>query len=296
MTLDGTIERREDGSVLVTVLNEPWSKNVPGVSCLNPDAPESQRQYQKAFHVKPIYLPGEYDRAIAEKISSPDNFVVSMNGYSRITDEQCIRYGIQQGAYEEACRALMSHTIGHLKKKFTGAHLRLIHGAADLGVDKAIQEVADEYNIVPLGFSCPRYMLYVNDDQTPVYVGTNQDDYSDKFIQSLDLLITTGGREVTLQHDVLAACVYNKRIHFVDILNSLSSTGGVPATVTGPDGKLRVDNAAAAMGRNVSFFSRHNATAMVPRSGDLWDAIFENVSSIATEVCRLKMSPKRKFR
>ncbi len=296
MTDDGTIERKADGSVLVTVLNEPYSLNLPGVRCLNPDAPEAERQYQKEFRSKPIYLPSEYDLAVAERVAFQDNFVVSMNGYSRITAEQSVRYGIQEGAYEEACRALLTHIIEHLKNRFSGANLHLIHGASDMGVDRAIQDGANEHNLVPLGFSCPRYMLYVKDDYTPVYVGSDKEEYSERFIQTLDLLIATGGREQALQHDVLAACVHNKRIHFVDVLNSLSSTGGVPATVMGPDGKLRVDNAAAAMGRNVSFFSRNDAAMLAPRSGDLWDAIFDNVSTVATETCRLKMSPQRKFR
>lgn len=296
MTTDGTIERQADGSVLVTVINEPSSLNLEGVTCLNPTAPDAEKQYQKAFHRKPIYLPGEYAPAVAERITFPDNFVVSMNGYSRITDGQCTRYGVQQGAYEEACRALLSQVVKHLRQKFTGADLRLIHGASNMGIDKAIQDVADEYNLLPLGFSCPRYMLYVKDDHIPVYVGSDRAEYADRYIRTLDLLITTGGREQALQHDVLAACVYNKRIHFVDVLNSLSSTGGVPATVISPDGRVRVDNAAAAMGRNVSFFARHEAVPLASREGDVWDAIFHNVSTVAAEVCRLKMSPGRKFR
>ncbi len=295
MIADGTIEKKGNGSTLVTALNEPWSLEEEGVKCINPEVSEDKRQYQKEFYNKPVYLPDEYKTAITERIEYPDNFIVSMNGYSRITDEQCTKYGIQGGAYEEACKALMSQLIKNLRRKFTGAELRLIHGASNMGVDRAIQNVSDEHNIVPLGFSCPRYMLYVKDDNVPVYVGYNRDDYSDKYIRTLDLLIATGGREQALQHDVLAACIYNKRIHFIDVLNSLSSTGGVPATVIESDGRIRVDNAAAAMGRNISFFARHDAAMLAPKNGDLWDAIFDNVNSIATEVCRLKMSPKRKF-
>lgn len=296
MDSEGTIERKANGSFVVTVLNAPASLEQRGVTCINSDAPENERLYQKTFVKKPIYLPADYENAVKDYVVYPDNFVISMNGYSKISDDQCVRYGIQKGAYEEACRALMSRTIGRLRDKFSGASLRLIHGASDLGVDRAVQFVADEFNIVPLGFSCPRFMLYVNDDLTPVYVAPTKDEYADRYIQTLDLLIATGGREHALQHDVLAACVYNKRIHFIDVLNSLSSTGGVPATICGADGRLKVDNAAAAMGRNISFFTRHDGITLAKSNGDLWDAIFDNVEAAAIEACRQKMSPERKFR
>lgn len=60
-------------------------------------------------------------------------------------------------------------------------------------------------------------------------------------------------------------------------------------------GKTRLDNAAAAMGKNISFFSRDDAIARTPSGGDKWDAIFDNIASVATDVCRRKMSPLRKF-
>jgi hypothetical protein len=56
-----------------------------------------------------------------------------------------------------------------------------------------------------------------------------------------------------------------------------------------------LDNAAAAFGRNISFFNRDNALAQIPANGDRWDAIFNNINSVATEVCRSKMSPARMF-
>lgn len=291
----GKIERIPSGEVIVSVKGPHWSQE-DGIVCINPDDPEEERIHQKTFRIKPIYLPTEYDRAISERIYHPDNFVFSMNGYSQIKDEQCVRYGIQQGAYEAACAAIMRETILHLREKFTGAHLRLIHGASNTGVDWAIEKSAEEFNLVPLGFSCPEFMLYVKDDDTPVFVAAMKDDYANYFIRSLDLLITTGGREHALQHDVLAACIYGKRIHFVDVLNSLSSTGGIPATIIDGKGGFKVDNAAAAFGRNISFFNRDDSVIATPEGGDRWDAIFNNVLSVATGVCRQKMSPTRKFK
>ncbi|MFH1174574.1 MAG: hypothetical protein V1725_05535 [archaeon] len=296
MDANGTIERQPNGTTLVTVLGETWSKDVPGVTCLNPSDPEPNRVYQKAFSQKQIYLPSEYDKAISEHIAHPDNFVLSMNGYSRLSKDQLNKWGIdQEGAYEEACRALLSHAIKHLKTKFTGAQLKLIHGASDMGIDKSIQQVADEYNITPLGFSCPRFMLYVNDDNIPVYCAESSDDYADKYIKTLDLLIATGGREQAFKHDVLAAVLYQKRIHFVDVLNHLSKTAAVPAVSIDANGNRRVENAAAAMGSYVSFFNLNDSMRQRVEGEDIWDTMFRNIEGVTTEVCRKKMSPARKF-
>lgn len=295
---DGIIKRdKQTGNTVITVVNEPWSLDFSGVTCLNPEDPEHKRKYQKVFAKKPIYFRHEYDRLLAERFSQKDNFVVSMSGYSKITEEQRQRYGVQEKEYEVACCASLRNILRHLRSKFTGAHLQLTYGASDVGVDWSIEEVAREFNIVPVGFSCPRFMLYVKDDGIPVFVANNSEEYGDYFIRTLDLLIVTGGRAHALQHDVLASCIYNKRLHFVDVLNILSRTGGVAATVQKPDGRIEVENAAAAMGRNISFFGLEEAitTLRTVGVGDKWDAVFANINTVATDVCRRKMSPERKF-
>lgn len=290
---DGIIFRQE-GNTVVQVLGSEGSLKY-GAICINPDAPQEDRIYQKTFYKKPVYLPNEYDSFVKEHLSFPDNFVLTMNGYSYMGEEHLLRYGIKDGEYEAACEAILKNAIKHLRMKFDGARLQITYGASDMGVDMAIENIARYFNIDLLGFSCPEYMLYVKDDEIPVFVAANSDDYADYYIRSSDLLITTGGRKQALEHDVLATCIYNKRVHFVDVLNSLSSTGGVPATIKGKDGKINVDNAAAAFGRNISFYNRDNALAQAPVNGDKWDAIFNNINSVATEVCRSKMSPARMF-
>jgi hypothetical protein len=296
--LDGVIERKSGGVVVVTALNEPWSLNFEGVTCVNPDAPEEERVYQKTFHNqrKRIYMPGEYERAIKEIMPGDNVFAFSLNGYSRITPEQCLRYGIKEKDYREACKSITNSVITHLKRKFRGAQLVIPYGGSDTEIDRALSEVAKQRKIPLIGFSCPRYMLYAKDDNTPVYVAPDREEYANRYIQTLDLLISTGGREQTLTHDVLAACLYGKRIHFVDVLNSISSTGGVPATIVESDGRVRVDNAAAAMGRNLSFFSRGDAIYSTPKEGDLWDAILANIKGVATGVYRQKMPARYKFK
>ncbi|MFA6588601.1 MAG: hypothetical protein WCT08_06080 [Patescibacteria group bacterium] len=291
---DGKVYRTQEGTV-IEVIGETYANGLPGVICLNPEAPEGERIYRKVFTTKRIYLPEEYGLAVKEHVEHPDNFIISMNGYSRISPAQCQQYGVFPGEYEQACAAIIREAISHLRLKFKGAQLRLIYGASDLGVDMAIESVARDFNLYPLGFSCPRYMMYVKDDDMPVYVAVNSDAYADLYIKTLDLLIATGGREQALKHDILAACLYGKRIHFVDVLGCLSRNGGVPATVSNADGTVRVENAPAAFGRYVSFFSRDDGVLQTPPGGDKWDALFLNIQSVATAVCRNKMSPARMF-
>lgn len=293
--MDGRLYRKK-GKVIVEVLNEPWSLDFPGVKCLNPKAPEPERIYQKIFLVKPIFFPDQLDEAMAKYIDYPDNFVLSMNGYSLIDNERLLRYNLKKGAYENACMAILKNGIKFLRQKFMANQLRLTYGSSKTGVDLAIETVATKFNIMPLGFSCPRFLLYVEDNKIPVFVANNADQYGDLFIKSIDALIATGGRAHALKHDVYASCIYDKRIHFIDVLNLLSKSGtGVPATVRKSDGEVIVENAAAAFGSNISFFNTRMALEQAPRNGDVWDAVFANVSSVLTEVYRDKVSAERMF-
>jgi hypothetical protein len=293
---DGLVYR--DGeTVVVEILKDLKIKDLPpGVICVNPREPRDRRILRKVFRRKKIYLPGEYDLAVANHISRPGSTVISMNGYSSLKLPDLIQYGVKPGAYEAACKAVLRAVLRHLRAEFPAAVLQIVDGASDMGVDQAIAEVAVEFGIPTLGFSCPGFMIYVPDDDRPVYVGESKDAYGDCFIRSLDLLITTGGRGQALKHDIFAACLYGKKIHFVDLMGMLSSNGGVPATVTKPDGRVVVENAAAAFGNNISFFSNHAAIALAPQHGDKWDALFGNVEGVATQVCRSRMSPEHMFR
>ena len=165
-----------------------------------------------------------------------------------------------------------------------------------MGIDLAIERVAKgEFGLTPLGFSCPEFLPYVPDDDTPVYVAKNKAAYADAYIRSLDLLITTGGRMHALEHDTLASCIYDKRVHFVDVPNMLSSVG-VPARIVNPDGTVIIENAAAAFGRNISFSESHKVGNDAPVDSDKWDQLFRQVAGIATEVARKVLSPEFMFK
>ena len=293
---DGRIWREDgNGNVIVEVMNEPYALDY-GAECINPEAPESERIYRKVFTKKKIFLPDEYQQAVSALRSNPADFVLSMNGFSRLTKEWLEKYGIKEGAYEQACIAIMKKVIDKLRKEFPGARQHLTYGASNMGVDWAIEKVASDprYNLDLLGFSCPRYMLYVEDKSThDVYVAPNKDIYADRYIESLDFLVSTGGREQALKHDIMAVCLFQKRIHFVDVLNLLSNNN-VPAVIV-EGGETKIENAPAAFEHNISSSSARDVIAITSVNGNKWDSLFDHVTMIAMEACRNKMPAEKMF-
>ena len=239
---DGLICRMPDGSH-VAYSWEGFDLTEYGAEVVSKNG--SKTLYRKRFVEKRIYLPHEKGDALENHLyHMPDPFIVSMNGYSTINEATRKRYGIDKGAYEAACKALLLTIIKHIRSKFEGVNMILTDGASEMGVDLAILNTGDRLGMQTLGFSCPEFMMYVKDDKRAVFVSASKHDYAENYIQPLHLLITTGGREHALQHDVFAACVYGVRIHFVDMLSAVA-TVPIPATVPGVDGTRKVENACA---------------------------------------------------
>lgn len=286
--------RRIDTSVVVQTRPGHELKE-PGVVCINPDADQSERIYKKTFVKKPIFLPDQWDEAMNKYVRGPNVMVFAMTGYSNLGDDWHTKYRVKKGSYFSSCAELFKHTISSTRR-FQAADARVIHGASHMGIDGIADTVAKkEFGLMPLGFSCPEFMMYVDDDETPVYVAKDKPEYSDYFVRSLDLLIVTGGREHSLNHDILASCKYDKRIHFVDIPNMLSPVG-VPARIVLPNGQVRIENAAAAFGTNISSFRKIDSQVHAPADGDEWDALFKSMSGVATEVARKVLPAELMFK
>lgn len=275
---------RDNGGVFV-VESEPdaFLAKVPGVEVSS----ETGRCY-KQFRKKRIYLPGDLERAVFENLGGHDVLRVGMNGYSRLNAEQCATWGVKQGAYEHATASLLEAVIRKVQDSFRGIDVRLLHGASNMGVDASILKVATKLNLTNLGFSCPAFMFFVEDDDIPVYVAANQPAYADAFAKSLDLLIAANGRAQALQHDLMAALQYGKEVVLVNVLRTISTTGGPPAI--GPDGKIEdaVD----------AFLIRVHAVGQrLERGGnrDHWKETVNEILDVASSICRQRLSPERAF-
>lgn len=281
---EGSIERTEKG-VVVRVPYSEYVAALPDVECENPEAEQADRIYRKTFYKKPVYLSHEYDQAIRECLSGNDVVVIGMNGYSRISDASCLAWGVTQEAYEEACAALLGTAITAVQSEFHGMRIKLTHGASNLGVDRAILMVAQEFNLHHLGHSCPKFMPFVSDDNAPIYVAETQHGYADAFVRSLHILISANGRLQAFQHDISAAFQYRKHIIPVNVMRCISTKGGPP--VFGPDGSI--EDAVAAF----EFLIHQQMMRIV--DGDSWRGLEEHISKTMLNLCRNMLSPKRAF-
>ena len=286
VTNEGLIRRESDGSHTVMVKGASYVAALPGVDCVNPQAEEGERIYTKVFKRKPIFMPHEYERAVQEVLKGPDMVVLGMNGYSSLTEQKCREWGVMPGGYEAACAGILSRIITELEATYPGVVVRLAHGASNLGVDGVIISVASKLNKGQLGHSCPRFMFYVEDDDVPVYVGKTQVDYANAFIDSLDVLVAANGREQAFRHDINAVFDKGKHVIPVNVLRSISTTGGPPAV--NADGKI--EDAVAYFEQRVRLMYRAFAG-----SGDPFRDIVNHVVEEVCQISRQLISPQRAY-
>ncbi len=297
---EGYIERLSDGRVVALNRGAPPSQvaRFTDIECLNPEADPSVRVYRKIFVRKKVYLPDEYEKATHEVLGGENTFVLSMNGFTDIGEEKLRNWHLVDGEYEAGCDDLLDGVVIALQQRFKEATLKLVDGGSLMGVDLAIQRVKERHNLTSLSFSTPAWMVFVPDNDDAVYVGANADEYADRYIRSLNFLITTGGRDQALKHDVYAGILYGKRIHFVDVANALAAGRGgvVPPTRTEEDGRVRVENAVAAMRQYISIsgisFDSENSDGLTER----WERMVQDTSIRAIEACRPNMKPGNMFR
>lgn len=258
MTANRPILRRDDAK---TVLSAPTGETL------------------KVFERKRIYLADEYDLAIRERLAGRYAFILAINGYSRITDEQCRAWGVKAGAYEKACEVLLRQAVSSLRSGYPGIDVRIIHGASDMGVDRSAVAAARELGCEQLGFNCPEFMAYVPDDDVPVYVAEHQEAYSDAFARSADVLIAANGRMQAFRMDIAALLVHSKHLITVNVIQKLSTCGGPPAL--GPDGKI--EDAVAHFEQRAHVIGR---SRLVQPAADAWrDAVLE-INDRLSNICR----------
>ena len=214
-----------------------------GVQCENPSAPDDERVYTKRFENKQIYLPHEWERARQEVLAGDKQIILGGTGYSEIRPDKCRAWGVTEEGYVAACEDIFAHVVSELREQFDGIEVKNANGASDKGIDRAQLRVNETLGIKGLGFNCPNWMFFVKDgDGLPVFVAANKLEYGDKFVRSLDVLISAGGRMQALENDILAAIKYNKRLLLLNVLKAISPHGGPPAR----DGEGNIEDATAA--------------------------------------------------
>ncbi len=240
------------------------------------------------FRKRQIFLPDEYDQA-RKVLAGRDVIVLGMNGYSSLKPAMLTRWGVPECAYEAACSQLLATVIKKMMDCYTGVDIRVVHGASDMGVDKAIITAALHMGRPQLGFNCPKWMFYVPDnDDFPVYVGESSDAYADRFIESLDVLIAANGRLQAFRHDIMAAFEKMKYVIPVNVMGSISTNGGPEAI--GVDG--HIEDAVTAFESRVFMVSQQ--LGYIPKQ-DAWKNSIDRACNVVEYICRNMLSPQRAF-
>lgn len=285
LTESGIIEKDSEGWI-VRIQGKPYLTGLAGVSCENPEAPPHEQIHVKRFKRKRIYLSHQYQQAVQEVLSGRDVIVIGMNGYSELKEEVCRAWGVKPGAYEAACIGVLKSVYAALMSSFPAIDIRFADGASNVGVDKSILLVAEELNRPHLGHSCPRFMFYVEDDDLPVFVADTSDEYAERFIDSLHILIAANGRAQAFEHDIMAVFKKLKHVVPVNILRSISTTGGPPAI----NAEGKIEDAVAAFEQRV-----HLANQMFAPQCDAYRGLVEHICDTATAIVRPMLSPERAF-
>ena len=281
MDANGTI--RKDGDLFIVEV--PWSDSrskEPGIETV--DTPTG-KICRKVFRRKRIYLPGEKQLAIDTHLRAHDPLTLGVNGYSSLSDATAVTWGMRCAAmYFNGAETFLRSIIGHQIKLFRGPGICLVHGGGP-GIDATTIKVARELGLPHLGFNCPEFMIYVPDDEDPVYVAANKLDYGDAFGSSLDILIAANGRAHAYEIDYQTAFKHHKPVMPVNIIKALSSNGGPPSCVNG-----KIEDAAA-------FFEEHfimiGQVVSMMNGNDPWQATVDSGTSALSRFCRTKLSPAR---
>lgn len=292
---NGYIERLPDGKVLVIAKGAVGATGFPGVECLNPDQENNEgKVFYRIFEKNKIFLADEYDQATKELRPEKNVVVISMNGFTRIKPADLQLWGLDEGEYELACLELFNSIIKSVRERFKGIDIKLVDGGSDLGIDKVLNQARRDNELDGLSFSCPQWAFYVPDDGRNLFVGRDSEDYADRYIQSLDCLVATGGKEQAFKHDIFAAVKYGKYITFVDVAGALARNGGVPAVTRRSDGTNEIQNAAAAMQQFISVVQGQDQIS-IHGQGERWKAMVIEAGKRVNENCFKVLPPNVKF-
>lgn len=283
MTEEGKIEKVDEGFLLTL----PYKSSLEGKPGIEVFEGPDDKVCRKLFTRKKIYLPGEEAKAVQDILAGPDVVVLGMNGYSALSAERCQAWGIKPGAYEAACQKLLHNVVRKLQAQYAGVNVRIVHGASNMGVDEAVMSTCRKLNLINLGHNCPRWMIYVQDDDEPVYVAQNQSEYSRSFVRSLDILIAANGAQQSFSHDIAAAFEFQKHVIPINLIGSISTTGG-PAAIS-PKGLI--EDAVAAFNRLI-----HQINVQTNRAEyDAYADLCGKVESTVINIARPMLSPARAY-
>lgn len=225
ITKDGILHRLPNGwSVVMSKGRHPSVMDHEGVECLNPDAEKGDRMYRKVFRNLTIYQADEFEEAMTAVFGDdPRRFILAANGFSRLEPGHLERWGVELGEYEDGVEELMRETALCIRQRFGDTvPLGCVDGGADKGVDKSVINVEKEMDLPALTTTSYGWLMYAEDAPgRVVYATPTKQEYAVKFIEALDHLFFTGGRQQSMS-DYVAAVERGKSTYVVDVLGALA--------------------------------------------------------------------------
>ncbi|HEY9777496.1 MAG TPA: hypothetical protein V6C81_27280 [Planktothrix sp.] len=203
------------------------------VLCLNPEKAVEEQIIEFRFRKNMIYTQEQRQEAVRAKFAERNCMVVGPTGYS---DAKAALHHLQNLDYEYAVKGIFSQMVRSLKARIRGLQFGLTNGSSDLGVDMAINLLAEEESIPLLGFSCPEFMLYVKDTGMSIVVCKNQTEYSKNFVETPDVLIALNGRRQAFDMDILGMIGHYKPVIMLDLMRALA--GVSKGASLGPNGSV----------------------------------------------------------
>ena len=215
--------------------------------------------------------------------SGPSVTVFGMSGYSTLTGERCAQLEIEPGEYEALVSSCYAGALQHVQHTLpAAARLRIVDGAADIGIDKLARHVAMQLGIDVLSFNCPEYLWWVDNaaEGQPVCVCADKDTYAHTYINALDILFAANGGPVSYQKDIYAATQTGGRVRVIP-LDALRALGARTRAYT-DDGKVL--DAIAALAH--SFPSMSVYPIEVEQAADKYEAIRRYLGEMLTGLIR----------
>ena len=282
-----------------------------GTSLVEGVEPESElgegNVFRKVFRNKPIYPADKYEEAVLACLKGEDVISIGGNGYSNL-NLPWADWGVPRGPqhYMEACARVFAEQVKIIEDEYDRVDVTLAHGASGAGVDLALMNVADKFKLRNLGHSCPNFMLFVTDDNRPVWVGKNKEEYTNGFVRSCDILVACNGKQHALTHDWKAAfegiAIYEDaddpkkisgykrpRLIPINVLRAISNNSGGPP---GLDANGFVVDATAAYHEIILAEANPN---IMEQHGDPFDCLLNHVKMATRYLARSLVSSQRAF-
>lgn len=128
---DGDVVR-----VFIRWTDDPNLLKNPSITCLNPEASDEDKVYERVFRNREIFLANQRDAAIQLHLRGGVRpiTVIGANGLSSIKDHQLKSWHIRDDSYRVGTEVLLETNYHKIRKELGDAmNVRFVHGCSSAG-------------------------------------------------------------------------------------------------------------------------------------------------------------------